>query len=355
MTARLARPVKSLARHLLRRPAAEAPPPPQEEAPQGLPQLISVATGHHSYTLKTVAEALGERGLRHERWSYARLFSAPRLPRAVYILTDFDRLHPWRIELAGRIHQRLTEAGLTVLNDPRRFVPRTALLRRLYREGLNCFTCWLPAEGEMPERYPVFLRTIHAHRGTESGLLYDATEAEAALERAMAEGRVLSDLTFVEFAAAPSPDSGKFRKHACYGVAGRMIRALTVTDDNWLAKSGVVGAATEADYARDLEEHRDYPHAALMRRVFALAGAEFGRVDFGLVEGRPAIYELNTNPHIRWGNPHPNADRNAANALIRDGLLAALAALPRPDPGPPVDMTDVLPRDPAHPDVYAQP
>lgn len=312
--------------------------------PRHAPRLISVTTGLHGGTLRAVSLSLAARGIRHQRWSYRKLFSRWRLPRAVYIFTDFDRLHPWQIELAARLRQRLLEQGMTVLNDPGRFVPRAALLKRLNREGINSFTCWLPVEGEMPERYPVFLRTIHAHRGIESDLLHNEAEAMAALEHALSNGRVLCDLVFVEYAAEAQPDSGKFRKHACYGVNGTMIRALTVTDDGWVAKFGTIGAATEEDYAHDLAEHKNYPHEALMKRVFELSGVDFGRVDFGIVGGRPEIYELNCNPYIKWVQSHPSQTRLEADRIIREQLLDALCALPFPKPGRRIGVFDIMPR-----------
>lgn len=323
--------------------------------PRRAPRLISVTTGLHGRTLRAVALSLAERGIRHERWSYRKLFSRWHLPRAVYIFTDFDRLHPWQIELAAKLRLRLVEQGMTVLNDPGRFVPRAALLKRLHREGINSFTCWLPVEGEIPERYPVFLRTIHAHRGVESGLLHNETEAHEALEDALKKGRVLCDLVFVEYAAEAEPDSGKFRKHACYGVNGTMIRALTVTDDGWVAKHGTLGAATEQDYARDLAEQTSYPHTALMKRVFELGGLEFGRIDFGMVGGQPEIYEVNCNPYVRWVTSHPSQARLEADRIIREQLLDALCALPFPKPGRRIGVFDIMPRLGPRRRAYGQP
>lgn len=352
MTPRLSAAVKSLRDRLGRRgaeaPVLVAPPLIPEGLGAGAPRVIAVTTERHRATFRALAEELAGQGVRLERWGYPYLFAQTALPRAGYVLTDFDRLHPWQIELAGRLYRRLVEAGLTVLNDPCRFVPRVALLRRLRAEGINGFRVWLPVEGEMPDRFPVFLRTVHAHRGAASGLLGDAMAAAQALERALARGRVLSDLAFVEFAAEPVPGTGLYRKHACYRVGDRLIRALTVTEEGWVAKDGTMGAARDADYAADLAEQTAYPHEALMRRVFDLAGARYGRIDFGIVGGRPQIYELNTNPNIRFNKDHPNADRVAANVLIREGLTGALAALAPTASGPAVPTSDLIRHEPPH-------
>ncbi|WP_460275514.1 hypothetical protein [Celeribacter sp. ULVN23_4] len=313
--------------------------------PAAVPLVISVTTIGKRKTLSQVATSLRETGIWHERWSYNHLFSARRLPRASYILTDFDRLHPWQLEVAGRFYDRIKDTGLTAINDPRRFVPRAALLKRLYREGINDFTCWVPAEGEMPDRFPVFLRTIAAHRGVESELLSSPEAAAAALELALRNGRVLSDLVFVEFCAEPVPESGAYRKHACQGIAGRMIRALTVSDSEWVAKHGQIGAASEKDYLADLEEHRVYPYEKIMRKVFDLAGLEFGRIDFSMVGGRPQIYEVNSNPTISWAKEHPSPLRLEADAMVRNAIVDAFAELALSERGGWVDVADLLPRE----------
>ncbi len=305
--------------------------------------MIAVTALGHGYTLKALEWPLHGHGVALERWSYHELLSAKRLPRAVWILTDFDRVHPWILEVAGRLHDRLVAAGCPVLNDPRLALGRAALLRQLHKAGINRFTCWLPALGERPVRFPVFLRTLAAHRGVLTDVLPDAEAAESALAMAISQGHPLSDLAFIEYAAEPAGENGTFRKHACYIVGDRIVRALTVTDASWVAKNGILGGATAAEYASDRAEMDAYPHEALMRQVFALAGTRFGRIDFGMVEGRPQIYELNTNPYIAFDSNHPSTDRMETQSIIRERLIDALVSR-IPPPAPPVDVADVLSR-----------
>lgn len=306
-------------------------------------RVIAVTALGHGYTLRALEWPLHDHGVALERWSYQRFLKAKRLPWAVWILTDFDRVHPWIQEVAGRLHDRLVAAGCQVLNDPRLAPGRAALLRQLHAEGINRFTCWLPALGERPVRFPVFLRTLAAHRGVLTDLLPDAEAAERALADALRDGHPLVDLAFIEYAAEPEGETGAFRKHACHIVGDRIVRALTVTDASWVAKNGVLGAATAAEYARDRAEMDAYPHEALMRRVFALTGTRFGRIDFGMVGGQPQIYELNTNPYIAFNANHPDADRMETQWMIRTRLVNALVDLV-PPPGRPVDVADVISR-----------
>ena len=53
------------------------------------------------------------------------------------------------------------------------------------------------------------------------------------------------------------------------------------------------------------------------------------------------IYEINTNPTVRRGLPHPDPQRSENLARIWDDHLAALRALdPGPLPGPRVTLRD---------------
>ena len=37
---------------------------------------------------------------------------------------------------------------------------------------------------------------------------------------------------------------------------------------------------------------------AWLRRVFAVAGVDYGRVDYGVLDGVPQVWEINLNPTI---------------------------------------------------------
>jgi len=48
-------------------------------------------------------------------------------------------------------------------------------------------------------------------------------------------------------------------------------------------------------------------------QAFDLAGIEYGRADHATVQGRPVIYEINTNPTI--GGPEPQRRQMRADSL----------------------------------------
>lgn len=309
--------------------------------PRTAPRLITVTSTRQRYTLRSVARSLRAKGIRHERWTYEKLFSKRHLSAAAYVLTDFDRILPWHREMAALIYDRLAENGIPVFNDPRRHLPRDALLKQLYRAGINSFDCWRPAEGEWPARYPVFLRTIHGHRGVESDLLHSEEDAREALTKAMGKGMGLADLVFIEYCAQTDSGTEIFRKRASYMINGRIIRALTVSQSTWVAKLGETGITREEDYLRDHEEQKVDPYADQMQTVFDISGIAFGRVDFGLVNDRPQVYEVNSNPVIGWTKSHPSKTRLKTDRLIRDSVVQALCDIAYPDPSGKVDLSDL--------------
>jgi hypothetical protein len=82
----------------------------------------------------------------------------------------------------------------------------------------------------------------------------------------------------------------------------------------------------------------DNPHEAWLRRVCELGGVEYGRVDYGMLDGRLQLWEINTNPTIGADLAHeaptteilPAADRGPdadARRLMQRGNVRFYAKL----------------------------
>ena len=208
-------------------------------------------------------------------WSYDKLFRARFLPRATWIFTDFDRLSFWELELAARIHRNLVAAGQRVLNDPATVAQRFSLLRRLHRAGFNRFNVWSVEAEEWPERYPVFLRTQSAHRGTLTDLLPDRASLEREIAAALAKGRPRRELMIVEYCAEPIREE-LFRKLAMYRVGLTMIATLCVHQSKWVAKDGEKGIAGQDLYDEEYRIIEENWHGEELRPAFEIGGIEFG-------------------------------------------------------------------------------
>lgn len=305
-------------------------------------RLIYVTTADHGYTILSLLCDLRDRGVAPEIWSYEKIFARRSLPRATYVLTDFDRLLPAELRAAGDLARHLRRAGLTVLNDPDAFLPRDRFLRRLHTDGINSFTCWRPSEGEEPDRFPVFVRGIYGHKGALSDLLPDLDAARAELARLRVEGHPVSDLLFVEFAAETVPGTDLYQKLAAFRVGNMVILGNGVGDRAWNNKYGILGPFDDQHYREELAAFDAWHDEPLARRVFDIAGISFGRMDYGLCKGRAEIFEVNSNPSIKFKYHHPNADRLVLLRRIQDAIVDKLAELSVARPGDDIPITDAF-------------
>lgn len=257
--------------------------------------------------------------------SYNRALRSPYLRRATYVFGDLDRLDFWELEVAAHLYRHLRSAGATVLNDPARVRQRYSLLRTLKDEGINSFDAWRVEGVRRPERFPVFLRTESAHRGPLSDLLHDEAEVEKAVESALERGVPRRELLLVEYRGEPVRD-GLFRKLGAMRVGDRIVPCLNAHDPNWTAKVGVKGIADQELYEEELEIIRTNRYADDLWPAFRAAEIEYGRADFGLVDGRVEVYEINTNPSIGRMDSHPFDVRMKSDELVFEKLARALTA-----------------------------
>ena len=297
-----------------------------------------IALTRHNYTFERAVKNPGfDLRVRSYHWALAQFA----LPRATYIFTDFDRLGPWELELAARLQRALAADGVRTLNNPARALQRYSVLHRLHAIGFNRFRAWRADEFQMPDVFPVFLRTQAAHRGVLTDLLETVEAAEEALRAALDEGYALRDLMFVEYCAEPvKPDL--FRKLSCYRVGDRMISGMCVHEAKWAAKYGTMGIAGEDLYADELDIVATNRFGEALRPAFEAAAIDYGRADFAIVDGRPQVYEINTNPHIAAIGKHPSAVRLKADKLHFERLFESFSSVDTIAGGKPVQLTGTI-------------
>ena len=290
-----------------------------------IPCVITFFTTHTNRF--TLAEVLGSRiAPQVSLQTYDKCLHQRRFRRGTYVFTDIDRLHYREREEAARLYRHLGQSGCHVVNDPALVLNRLPLLRRLHRAGINRFDAYPAGEWPAVIRFPVFVRSCHEHGKPLSDLLSTPEEVQKVIDDAVRGGLPLEHLIVVEY-AAEEVRPGMYRKLAAFRIGDRIIPHTTVHDARWLVKRGSLGVAGEEDYLWEekLLLSDPYTYRELLLKVFALAGIEYGRVDFGLVAGEPQIYEINTNPHLTAPRPHPfpQRERNSAInwSLYLDGVL----------------------------------
>jgi hypothetical protein len=244
-----------------------------------------------------------------------------------YVLTDFDRLSLWRLAQAAGLYRELKQQGCRVLNDPAKVPTRFGLLRLLHHEGVNGFNAYRVDELMLPQRWPVFLRMEGSHSKPLSRLLHNPEELRESIGRAVKMGAPASALLIVEYSAEPVRP-GLFRRLSVFRIGERLLGFTCAHEKHWIVKYGTPGVAPPELYEEEYAIVRDNPYGAAMRRCFDLAAVEYGRIDFGLVDAQPQIYEINTNPQVLLRQkPSPAPRRNDSVALFRENYLDALREL----------------------------
>ena len=289
--------------------------------------IFILTTAPHRYTHESVE---AETSVDVKVLGYPDVIQSKRMPAATYIFTDVDRFAPATLVHVAEIYRRLRDGGSKVLNDPARMLSRFGLLRALNRAGINDFDAYRVEDLEEPRRWPVFLRAEGNHTPPLSGLLQDRAELDEAIERSVAGGSPRSALLIIEYAAEPVVP-GLFRKLSAFRVGERLLGYTSVHDDQWLVKYGKPAIATPELYDEEYRFVAECPFAETLLKVFDIAGVDYGRVDYGLVGGRPQIYEINSNPDLKLRpEPGPVQRRDESNALFAANYLDALKAIDMP-------------------------
>lgn len=220
------------------------------------------------------------------------------LAGGAHIFAALDQLTGVQRELVARLWDAHAAAAPHVprLNDPRRVLLRFELLDRLWQEGLNTFRVYHVAQADDVTRFPVFVRHRHRHNGPSTRLVHDHDELRRVLTALRIRGRRMDDHMIVEFCDVSGPD-GLYRKYAAFKIGAHMIPSHAFASQKWTVKSQQ-NEPTEASVQEGLQYQRDNPHAAWLTRVFDLAGIDYGRVDYGVLNGVPQVWEINLNATI---------------------------------------------------------
>ncbi len=291
--------------------------------------LVFIGPRRQTYLLRHMM-----RDARMPSWTcrtYHWLFRTRRLPAATYIFVAVDRLDHSERRLAGQFYRHINGlgAGWRALNDPAIATGRYRLLRRLHDEGINDFNAYLVAEAARPERYPVFIRRNSTSTLPLTGLIETRAELDREIDRLVGAAEVPEDLVIIEY-CTEALRPGLYRKLGMWRCGDSFAPRVTLYGGNWFVKNNSQAEASDADHeedARILAENRFEP---TLRRVFDIAGIDYGRADFSLVGGRPQIYEINFNPDLRTqreGKPHAHPLRRANLELTDDLGFAAMRTL----------------------------
>ena len=288
--------------------------------------IAYLATAQHTYTmanyLRTWGRALADT---IEVLSYDDVLAAGEVSAGTVVFTDLERLSAAGDAAAAQIATQLgdADAHVRVLNAPQRVLRRQALLEALAGAGLNEFRSHRLTETRTPRRFPVFLRDANEHEHFTE-LLHSQEELDRAIADVLDDGRPVADLLMVEFCDV-SDVTGLYRKYSAFRVGDRILPRHLIFSRSWVLK--------EPDLIDDekLEEEARYldanPHRDELLQVFELAGIDYGRIDYGVKDGRVQVWEINTNPIVMLLPEQYNPVHLPAQELFAPQVEAAFRAI----------------------------
>ncbi len=293
--------------------------------------ILYVCRARHRYTIDKFLSAVpAERQGMLGVMTYEDMFATLLIPPANLIFTDFDRLSQYELEVAAAAAEQMRSAypEARILNHPARFLQRHELLTHLWHSGINPFRS-ARLELPLPElSYPVFLRREGDAEGPETSLLPDRAALDLALADMRARGIPLRGRLAVEFCSCADKD-GLFRKYGAFRIGDRILPQHLQISENWVVKSNS-NRLTEAHLAEEMDYILTNPHNDVLKQIMDMAGADFGRIDYTMVDGRIIVFEINSNPTFPGiDKDDPRQDRRQ---IVRDRLLQAFVPLDSPIP-----------------------
>ena len=298
-----------------------------------------VTPGHHNTLWSIIPRwKIWQAPLAAKKWTYPQLFMARHAPPGVWVMTDLERLAPWELRLAAEIGHIIRAAGpaYRLLNDPCVAASRYELLLRLYEAGFNGFRAWRAEDGSCKPRFPVFLRLESDHGFPIGGLLHNAAELDRALAELKNAAIPRRGVLVIEYQAEPLAD-GNFRKYAAYRIGDKIVADHMVHEDNWNAKFGSQSAWSPERFHDEEVYVQSNPHKHDLMRAFEIAEIDYGRADYGIVDGQIQIWEINTNPFLPAGKVKAAQPlRRTATKVSKANRIAALKSLMTTAPGRPV-------------------
>jgi hypothetical protein len=257
------------------------------------------------------------------------------LPRGPHVFSAVDQLTPSQREAAGAMADQLaaSDPSVRVLNHPARVLLRPDLLRALARQDLNDYAVHRADRSETVTRFPVFVREAHRHTGSATGLIHSPRDLQHALAALRLRGYRIHDLLVVEYCDTADA-GGIYRKYAAIRVGDAIVPAHMMAGTQWMVKSS--GDTPTVELAKESLWYVDEnPHADWLQRVFAIAGADYGRIDYGVRNGRPQAWEINLNPTVgrppgkppRVVPPEVARYRDLARERFHERLRSAFVAL----------------------------
>jgi hypothetical protein len=247
--------------------------------------------------------------------------------RGIYLFSDIERLSPEQLAAVGRLCDLIGDnlGENLIVNHPQSVLCRFRLLETLAEKGINQFRVFRTQGDVGGLRYPAFLRMANDHNGPLSGLLLSRQEYDRALASAIHQGRDPGQIIAVEFCDTRGAD-GWFRKYSAFRIGQRIVPGHVIFSHDWVTKD-----SPPEPLRQEEQQYLDAnPHERQLMDLFNLAGIGYGRIDYGLLDGKIQVWEINTNPTLIQGMNKYAADKLPVKQRLVDELSSAFVHLHEP-------------------------
>lgn len=253
---------------------------------------------------------------------YGQLFLSKKLAPGTYIFSDLERLDASSLETAAAVHHALSsDSRFRVLNHPLQSLRRFELLTMLSQQGINSFNAYRLEDQPRPKQFPVFIRGEDDHKGSLSDLLPNQQSLDQCSQQW--QGRIggLGRKLVIEHCDV-SDAEGVVRKYSAFIIGGRFLPRHLFFARHWCVKGW------QLLDERYLQEERDYiasdPHQKQLANIFQLAGIDFGRIDYGIKDGRVQVWEINTNPMLPVNYGGGGQARQSVHDQFNESFIQAM-------------------------------
>lgn len=273
--------------------------------------MIFILTSHeHAYTFNDFLHSSHGESLRSfvKIVFYADVFHRRKLPRGTYIFADIERLSPLDMARSSEVARQLKANHCVVLNEPNRVLRRYDLLKVLSSEGRNDFRAFRLNEIDTTENrvletlhFPVFIRGENDHRGSRTQRIHAPRELQTEITRLLQNGASRDELLVSEYLET-ADENAVFRKYSSFIIGEEFLPRAIVFSSDWVTKDDDIITTERGREDAAYVKQNPHPHEAELREIFALANIKYGRVDYGLKDGKIQIWEINTNPILKVSN-----------------------------------------------------
>jgi hypothetical protein len=281
------------------------------------------------YTHSRLISPLEKRGIKLRIINYDKLFKYKRFPVGTYIFTDRERLDVWQQQAVAEVHMALSEYPdcYKTFNNPAKILGKLGALRLLYKEKINAFNGYAVIERNTPSRFPVFLKTEYEHKKPLSELLWNQQELDAEIKKIQDAQVPLDGVIITEYCSEPYRGD-IFRRLSSYIIGDNISFAGSVHEKSWCVKYGAPSLVGDEEYREEQSMIKQNYRCQEIQHIARLLNISYGRVDYNVVDGHIAVYEINTNPSIvPFDASHANPIRNKNNQVIFENYLNNLVSI----------------------------